>query len=62
MKQAVLKNFDLTWLPMTGLVIFVVMFALYALWAWKKSNIPLFEHAAALPLDEARPQENASHD
>lgn len=62
MKQAVLKSFDMTWLPLTGLLIFVVMFALYALWALRRSNQGMFEHVAGLPLSEAPAQKRNSHE
>ncbi|MFP5458141.1 MAG: cbb3-type cytochrome oxidase subunit 3 [Bacteriovoracia bacterium] len=51
MKQAVLSHFDLTWIPLTGLVIFVVCFGLYTYWTFKKSNKEFFERAAGIPLD-----------
>lgn len=54
MKQAALKNFDLTWIPITGLMIFVVCFALYAFWTYKKSNKELYDKAAMLPLENSK--------
>ncbi|MCE3012034.1 MAG: cbb3-type cytochrome c oxidase subunit 3 [Proteobacteria bacterium] len=52
MKQAVLKNFDLTYLPLTAMAIFVIAFTAYAIWAYSKSNKALFEHAAHIPLND----------
>jgi len=52
MKQAVLKNFDLTYLPLTAMAIFVIAFTAYALWAYSKSNKELFDHAANIPLND----------
>jgi cbb3-type cytochrome oxidase subunit 3 len=51
MKQAALKNFDLTWVPISGLVIFVVCFAAYTYWTYKKSNKDFYEKAAFMPLE-----------
>ncbi len=51
MKQAALKNFDLTWVPITGLVIFVVCFAAYTYWTYKRSNKDFYEKAASIPLE-----------
>jgi len=50
MKQLVLKSFDMTWVPLTGLVIFVVCFALFTYWTYKKSNKEFYMKAAFLPL------------
>lgn len=52
MKQAVLKNFDLTYLPLTAMAIFVVAFTAYAIWAYSKSNKVFFEHAANIPFND----------
>tara|TARA_R110002049_G_scaffold254927_1_gene430419 strand:+ start:126 stop:320 length:195 start_codon:yes stop_codon:yes gene_type:complete len=50
MKQAALKSFDITWLPITGLIIFVVCFAAYFYITYKKSNKAFYDQAALLPL------------
>lgn len=52
MKQAALMNFDLTWLPLTGLVIFVVCFSIYFFYTYKKSNKEFYKRAALIPLSE----------
>lgn len=52
MKQQALSTFDLTWLPLTGLVIFTVCFAMYTYWTFKKSNKPIYDNASMLPLEE----------
>jgi cbb3-type cytochrome oxidase subunit 3 len=52
MKQAVLSNFDLPWIPLTGLLVFVVCFALYTYWTFKKENKSLYQAASLIPLDE----------
>lgn len=52
MKQQALSTFDMPWLPITGLVIFVVCFAAYTYWTYKKENKALYDQAAMLPLEE----------
>lgn len=54
MKQAVLSQFNLPWLPITGLMIFVVCFSLYTYWTYKKENEEVYEQASLLPLEEAQ--------
>lgn len=53
MKQAALSHFNLPWLPITGLIIFVTCFALYTYWTYKKENKGVYEQASMLPLEEA---------
>lgn len=53
MKQAALSHFNLPWLPITGLIIFVVCFTLYTYWTYKKENKAVYEQASLLPLEEA---------
>lgn len=52
MKQAALSTFDLTWLPITGLLIFTICFTAYTYWTFKKSNKPVYDKASMLPLEE----------
>ena len=52
MKQAALSHFNLPWIPITGLVIFIVCFAAYTYWTYKKENKPVYEKAALIPLEE----------
>ncbi len=54
MKQAALKNFDITWLPITGLIIFVVCFLAYAFYTYRKSNKAYYQQAAMIPLQEEK--------
>jgi cbb3-type cytochrome oxidase subunit 3 len=54
MKQAALSHFNLPWIPITGLIIFVVCFAVYTYWTYKKTNKPIYEEASLIPLDEGR--------
>ncbi len=53
MKQAALSHFDLPWLPITALIIFVVCFAAYLYWTFKKDNKANYEQASQIPLEEA---------
>ena len=52
MKQEVLKNFDLPWIPLTGLILFVVCFVLYTYWTFKKENQKHYEEASLVPLED----------
>jgi cbb3-type cytochrome oxidase subunit 3 len=54
MKQEVLSQFDKPWLPMTGLIIFVVCFCAYTYWTYKKENKDLYDQASMIPLEEAK--------
>lgn len=53
MKQDVLKHFDIQWLPLTGLIIFVACFSAYIYWTFKKSNKKMYDQASHIPLEEA---------
>jgi cbb3-type cytochrome oxidase subunit 3 len=52
MKQEILKHFDLTFLPITALVLFVVCFALYTWWTFRAENRSGYEAASRLPLED----------
>jgi cbb3-type cytochrome oxidase subunit 3 len=52
MKQEVLKQFDLPWIPLTGLIIFVACFALYIFFTYRKSNKSFYEKASLIPLQD----------
>jgi cbb3-type cytochrome oxidase subunit 3 len=54
MKQAALSQFNLPWIPITGLVIFVVCFAAYTYWTYKKENKAVYEKASLIPLEEPK--------
>lgn len=54
MKQDVLSQFNLPWLPITGLIIFVACFSIYTYWTYKKENKAVYDEAAMLPLEEAQ--------
>ncbi len=54
MKQAALSQFDMPWLPVTGLILFVVCFALYSYWTFKKSNKEHYDEASLVPLEDGR--------
>jgi cbb3-type cytochrome oxidase subunit 3 len=53
MKQVVLSQFDIPWIPITGLLIFVVCFAAYTYWTFRKANKAFYDKAAEIPLQEA---------
>lgn len=53
MKQEVLKNFDISWIPIAGLLIFVLCFALYTFYTFHKKNKAYYESAAKIPLDDS---------
>ena len=52
MKQQALSTFDMPWLPVTALVLFVVCFTLYAWWTYRRENKMHFERVAQIPLDD----------
>lgn len=52
MKQAVLKHWDIPWLPISALVIFVLCFVLYTLWTYSKQNKPFYEKVSFIPLED----------
>ena len=54
MKQAVLSQFNLPWLPITGLIIFMVCFSVYTYWTYKKENKAIYDQASMIPLEEAQ--------
>jgi cbb3-type cytochrome oxidase subunit 3 len=54
MKQEVLSQFNMPWLPVTALLLFVVCFALYAYWTFKSSNKEHYEKASMVPLEDEK--------
>jgi cbb3-type cytochrome oxidase subunit 3 len=54
MKQAALSQFDMPWLPISGLLIFAVCFIAYTYWTYKKENKELYDHAAMIPFSEGK--------
>lgn len=54
MKQAALTQFNITWIPITGLLLFVGCFSLYVYWTYKKSNKAHFQAASLVPLEDAK--------
>lgn len=54
MKQIVLSNWDIPWLPVTALIIFLVCFMSYAYWTFKKENKPMWDQISELPLSEEK--------
>ncbi len=52
MKQAVLSNFDLPWIPLTGLILFVFCFAAYTYWTFTRENKVIYQKASLIPLED----------
>jgi cbb3-type cytochrome oxidase subunit 3 len=52
MKQAALSHFDMPWLPITGLIIFVICFTTYTWWTFSKRNKEIYEQVSLIPLEE----------
>lgn len=59
MKQAVLKHWDLPWLPVSALVIFVLCFVIYTLWTYSKKNKHVYEAASLIPLEDPKLKDSA---
>lgn len=54
MKQSVLSHFDMPWIPITGLVLFVVCFVAYTYWTFRKANKNHYQQASMIPLADER--------
>ena len=59
MKQAVLGNWDLPWLPITALIIFVVCFVVFAIWTYSKDNKAFYEKISLIPLEDPMVKEKS---
>lgn len=53
MKQSVLSHWDLPWLPVTALMVFVVCFAVYTWWTFRKANKNFYDNASLIPLEDS---------
>lgn len=51
MKEA-FTNFDMPWLSITGLFIFLGCFAAYTYWTFKKENKQMYDQASLIPLED----------
>ena len=51
MKSQVLANFDITWLPVTALIIFLVVFFGVLLLIFRKDSKKIYNQAESLPLE-----------
>ena len=60
MKQLVLSNFDMPWLPLTGLILFVICFTLFVYWTYQRSNKEVYVRASRLPLEDLGTTKNKS--
>ena len=54
MKQEALSSFDMPWLPVMALIMFIVAFGFYFWWAYKKSHRPHFDDMSMIPLEDAK--------
>ncbi len=54
MKQAVLSHWDLPWLPLTAMVIFVVCFSAYVYWTFRTDNKSFYEDLSQIPLEDPK--------
>lgn len=52
MKQAVLSNWNLPWIPLSAFIMFIVCFALYTYWTYRKENKKVYEEASLIPLED----------
>ncbi|MFL5785922.1 MAG: cbb3-type cytochrome oxidase subunit 3 [Bacteriovoracaceae bacterium] len=52
MKQEVLLGWDIPWLPVTALVLFVVSFSFYAWWTYRGTNRAFYEEVSRIPLED----------
>lgn len=52
MKQQALSSFDMPWLPITALIIFVVCFSLYTWWTFRKDRAPQYVQMSQIPLKD----------
>ena len=50
MKQAVLSHWDIPWLPITALIMFVICFSAYTFWTFRKGNKKFYEQVSLIPL------------
>lgn len=58
MEKAVLRQFDVPWMPITALLIFATCFVAYVYWTYRKQNKPLYEEAQGLPLSDGDKHES----
>ena len=56
MKQDVLSQFNIPWLPLTGLIIFCLCFGVYVYYTYRKGNKDYYDQAANIPLEDSRKQ------
>lgn len=52
MPNEVFSRFDLPWLPLSALIIFLVCFLIFLYWTFKKENKNLYEASASMPLTD----------
>lgn len=52
MQREVLSRFNLPWLPISALIIFLVCFLIFLYWTFKKENKSLYESSSHIPLTD----------
>ena len=52
MKQEVLSTFDMPWIPIIGLVLFVVCFIGFTFFTYRRSNKSFYEESSLIPLKD----------
>ncbi|MBL7664517.1 MAG: cbb3-type cytochrome c oxidase subunit 3 [Bacteriovoracaceae bacterium] len=59
MKQQALQHFDMPWLPVSALILFVICFIIYFWWTYRSQNKNFFQQMAEIPLvDEVKHKRN----
>lgn len=49
-----LQHFNQPWLPISGLIIFMLCFGIYTYWTFKKENKDIYDQASMIPLEEEK--------
>lgn len=52
MNQEVLRNFDMPWIPVIGLVLFVVCFIGFTFFTYRRSSKSFYEESSLIPLKD----------
>lgn len=52
MIKETLLNFDMLYLPVVALMIFLIMFSCVLYWVYRKDNRALYKHMSELPYEE----------
>lgn len=52
MKQAVLSNWDIPWLPIAALMMFFICFGVFTYWTFRQQNKKMYEDISLIPLQD----------